>query len=97
MAHPLHARGVIAFHSKSMPHHSLAWTGSGTTSTRNINVTYTQRFPSWSDTTASVTLGERAISSPALAYNWVNPQAPRAWTGVDSLHHLKLAVVSVAA
>lgn len=91
------APSMIAFYSTTMPNHWLAWTGSGSTSTRNINVKYTQHFPSWSDANASVTLGETAISSPALAYNWVSPQVLLAWTGTDALHRLNVAVVYVAA
>lgn len=75
------------------PDHWLAWTGSGTTSTRNLNVQYTQHYPNWSDPGSTATFGETAISSPELAaYGY---QVLLAWTGTDSAHRLNVAVVSV--
>jgi hypothetical protein len=81
------------------PSHWLAWTGSGTTSTRNINVQDTQHFPSWSDAGSTTTLGETALSSPELVYNGAGStrQVLLAWTGTDSLHRLNVADLYVTA
>jgi hypothetical protein len=43
------APSLVAFCATAMPTHWLAWTGSGTTSTRLLNVQYTQHYPSWGD------------------------------------------------
>lgn len=91
------APSMIGFFATALPSHWLAWAGSGTTSTRNLNVQYTQHYPSWSDANAKATLGETAISSPELAYNGdgTTRQVLIAWTGTDVHHHLNVAIISV--
>ncbi len=81
----------------ALPTHWLAWTGSGTTSTRHLNVQYTQNFPGWSDANSKATLVETAISSPALVYNGDGNtrNVLIAWAGTDYYHHLNVAFVSV--
>lgn len=91
------APSMIGVVSDSLPTHWLAWTGFGTTSTHSLNVAYTQHYPAWSDTNASVTLGEWAISSPELAFNRTisAQQLLIAWTGTDAAHHLNVAQIGV--
>jgi hypothetical protein len=91
------APSMIGFDATALPTHWLAWTGTGTTSTRNITIEYTQHFPSWSDAGAKATLSETAISSPELAYNGdgATRQVLVAWTGTDTAHHLNVAQVGV--
>lgn len=96
------APSMIGFYQTTvtMPDHWLAWTGTGTSSTRSITVTYTQHFPAWNEVGATTTLQETAISSPELAYNGYSAVAPEvlfAWTGTDPAHHLNVAVVYVTA
>ncbi len=90
------APSMIGFNTSTQPSHWVAWTGSGTTSTHALNVQYTQHFPSWSDANATTTLHETAISGPALAIpsTGKEPQVLIGWTGVDSHHHLNVAVVT---
>ena len=91
------APGMSGYFTDAMPTHWLAWTGTGTTSTHQLYVRYTQHYPSWSDANATAALPDYAISSPALAYNSTGSahQLLIAWTGTDSLHHLNVAVVTV--
>jgi hypothetical protein len=77
------------------PSHWLAWTGSGTTSTHNINVQYTQHFPSWSDAGSTTTLGETALSSPELMYYGASSTRQVLLTWTDTLHRLNVAFVYV--
>jgi hypothetical protein len=91
------APSLIAFHATDMPTHWLAWTGSGTTSTRLLNVQYTQHNPSWSDAGSTATLPETATSSPQLAKSSLSGRVLLAWTGTDGSHHLNIAVISVTA
>lgn len=88
---------MIGLYSTDTPTHWVTWTGSGSTSTRAINVMYTQHFPSWSDPGAAAVLPEAALAGPALAYNGVTHQVLVAWTGLDAYHSLNVAVVYVAA
>ena len=90
------APSMIAFHATTLPTHWLAWTGSGTTATKNITVQYTQNYPSWSDTGSKTTLAETAISSPALAYNGDGTTSTvlLAWAGTDTYHHLNVAAIT---
>jgi hypothetical protein len=90
------APSMIGTDSTVPPLHWLAWTGSGTPSTRLINVQYTTHYPNWGDVNSKATLGETAISSPALAYNGHGSSLKVliAWTGTDLHHHLNVAVVS---
>jgi hypothetical protein len=90
------APSMIAFFTSSMPTHWLAWTGSGTKATQQITVRYTESFPAWGEAGSSTTLGETAISSPALAYAGNGAgydQMLLAWTGTDPDHHLNVAVI----
>lgn len=91
------APSMIGVSSTSLPTHWLAWTGFGTTGTHSLSVLYTQHYPAWSDTNASVTLGEWAISSPELAFNQTisAKQLLLAWTGTDAAHHLNVAQIGV--
>lgn len=91
---------MIGLYSYStMPDHWLTWTGSGSTSSRAINVMYTQHFPSWTDPGASATLNEYAYAGPAMTYNGSynggGKQVLVAWTGLDSGHSLNVAYVYV--
>jgi len=91
------APSLIAFYATNMPAYWLAWTGSGSTSTQQLSVAYTQQYPTWSAAGTSTMLTETAISSPALAYNGVNRQVLLAWTGTNAAHSLNVAVVDVTA
>lgn len=95
--HSAWAPSMIATNATVLPTHWLAWTGSGTTSTKNLHVLYTQHFPAWSDANASVTLGETAISSPEMIYNGLYTQrwVLLTWAGTDSAHHINIAQVGV--
>lgn len=90
------APSMIGTSSTVPPLHWLAWTGSGTSSTRAINVQYTTHYPSWSDANSKATLGETALSSPELAYNGDGSSSKvlLAWAGTDLHHHLNVAVVA---
>lgn len=92
------APSMIGFYAPGLPTHWLAWTGSGTTSTRDLNVQYTQNYPAWSDANSTATLDETAISSPALTYNGdsTTGEVLIAWTGTDYHHHLNVAAVTMA-
>lgn len=89
---------MIGFYAPGLPDHWLAWTGSGATSTRSLNVQYTLHYPAWTDANSSATLPETAISSPALAYNGdsTTGEVLIAWTGTDNYHHLNVAAVTLA-
>ncbi len=90
------APSMIAFFAvSSMPTYWLAWTGTGTTTTRHLSVQYTQHYPSWNDAGSTTTLDETAISSPELAYNGTVRQVLIAWAGTDTYHHLNVAIVSI--
>ncbi len=89
------APSLISFYSTVMPTYWLAWIGSGTTATRQLNVMYTQRYPAWNAAGSMTTVSETAISSPALTYNGVSRQVLLAWTGTNSAHSLNVAVVYV--
>ncbi len=93
------APSMIGFNTSTQPSHWVAWTGSGTTSTRALNVQYTQRYPSWSDANTTATLNETAISGPALAIpsTGAEPTVLIGWTGVDYYHHLNVAIVMAPA
>jgi hypothetical protein len=91
------APSLIAFYATDTPNHWLAWTGSGTTSTRLLNVQYTQHYPSWSDAGSTASLQETAISSPELAKSSVSGRVLLAWTGTDGSHHMNVAMISVTA
>jgi hypothetical protein len=91
------APSLIAFYATAIPTHWLAWTGSGTTSTRLLNVQYTQHYPSWGDAGSTATLQETAISSAELANSSVSGRVLLAWTGTDGAHHLNVAVINIAA
>lgn len=92
------APSMIGFYAPGLPNYWLAWTGSGATSTRSLNVQYTQHYPAWADANSSATLPEWAISSPALAYNGdgTTGEVLIAWTGTDYYHHLNVAAVTMA-
>lgn len=83
--------------STTMPNHWVAWTGAGTTASHSIHVMYTRHFPNWSDAGAQGTIGEFAISSPALSFDGGSKDVLLiAWTGVDPAHHLNVAVLTTA-
>lgn len=86
-----------AMMSSVAPAYWLAWTGNGTSATHDLNVHYTQTYPSWSDVSMLTTLDESAFSSPALAYNGDGDthQMLIAWTGTDYYHHLNVAVITI--
>ena len=87
---------MIGVEASSLPAHWLAWTGSGTTSTRLITVKYTQHYPAWSDAGSQTTLSEWAISSPALVYNGDGDAPTAARLGrTDTYHHLNVAAITV--
>ena len=92
------APSMIGLYAPGLPNYWLAWTGSGSTSTRSLHVQYTQHYPAWSDANSSATLPETAISSPALAYNGGGDtgEVLITWTGADYEHHLNVAIVTLA-
>ena len=89
---------MIGFYAPGLPNYWLAWTGSGTTSTRSLHVQYTQHYPAWTDANSTATLPETAISSPALAYNGQGDtgEVLITWTGTDYYHHVNVAIVTLA-
>ena len=88
---------MIGFDATALPTHWLAWAGNGTSPTGNVNVQYTQSYPSWGDANSSASLDETAISSPALVYNGngTSRQVLIGWAGTDQYNHLNIAVISV--
>lgn len=96
--HSAWAPSMIGFYAPGLPDHWLAWTGSGATTTRGLNVQYTQHFPAWTDATSMATLPETAISSPQMTYNGdsTTGEVLIAWTGTDSHHHLNVAAITLA-
>jgi hypothetical protein len=91
------APSMIGYFTTTQPSHWLAWMGSGTTSTRYLNVQYTQHYPSWNDANSKTILNETAISSPTLAFSLTTDKGLIGWAGTDPQHHLNVAVVSAPA
>lgn len=92
------APSMIGIATTSQPGlHWLAWAGNGTSPTGNINLQYTQHYPTWSDANATTSLDESAISSLALAVYGDGPthDVLIAWTGTDNYHHLNVAVITI--
>ncbi len=87
------APSMIGYYTTTQPTHWLAWTGTGTTSTRYLYVQYTQHYPSWNDANARTTFNETAISSPTLAFGNAANKGLIGWAGTDPSHHLNVAVV----
>lgn len=93
------APSMIGFSASTQPTHWVAWTGSGTTSDRALNVMYTQHYPTWSEANAQATFNETAISGPALAIVPTSgeSQVLIGWAGTDPAHHLNVAIVTAPA
>jgi hypothetical protein len=85
------APSMVGFNSTTAPTHWVAWTGNADATSHSIHVMYTQHYPNWSDTGAQAAIGEYAISSPELAFSG---HVLLAWTGVDPLHELNVAVLT---
>lgn len=86
---------MVGFPVNNMPRHFLAWTGTNTD--RSLNVQFTESFPRWGDVgaTKSTFWKEWALGGPELGYVGTYNRVLLAWTGTDAAHHLNLAVVSV--
>jgi hypothetical protein len=91
------APSMIGLDASDTPNHWLAWHGQGEFTSRRIFIQYTTAFPTWQGSGMSSVLGELAISGPELGYVGVTRQALVSWTGVDTQHHLNVAVVTVNA
>jgi hypothetical protein len=81
-----------------LPTDYWAWTGTDTAN--SLNIAFTSTLDSWP--APIVTLDERALGGPALGYSTkLGLGAPNTvtlllvWTGVDSAHHLNVAVLQV--
>jgi hypothetical protein len=59
--------------------------------------TMPNHWVAWQDSGMASVLGEWAISGPELGYVGVARQVLVSWTGIDTLHHLNVAVVAVSA
>ena len=91
------APSMIGLDSGSMPKHWVAWHGTGEFTSRRIFVQYTTAFPTWQGSGMGSVLDEWAISGPELGYVGVTRQVLVSWTGIDTQHHLNVAVVTVSA
>jgi hypothetical protein len=89
------APSMIGLNASDTPNHWVAWHGQGEFTSRRIFVQYTTAFPTWQDAGIGSVLGEWAISGPELGYVGVTRQVLVSWTGIDTQHHLNVAVVSV--
>ena len=85
-------------HAAALPLYYWAWTG--TDSLHSLNIAYTSTLASWP--APVVTLDEQGLGGPVLGYsNTLDGGAPNtvtillAWTGVDSAHHLNVAVIQM--
>jgi hypothetical protein len=90
------APSMIGLDATDMPNHWVAWNGVGEFTSRRIFIQYTTAFPVWKDSGMASVLGEWAISGPELGYVGVARQVLVSWTGIDTLHHLNVAVVTVS-
>ena len=90
------APSMIGLDASNMPNHWVAWHGVGEFTSRRIFVQYTTAFPTWQDSGMASVLGEWAISGPELGYVGVARQVLVSWTGIDTQHHLNVAVVTVS-
>ncbi len=88
------APSIVGFRAPSGPMYWVAWTGNGTSTTRALNVQFTTHYPNWNDPLSSTTLGEYAISGPALAQFDSGSAVIIGWAGTDPLHHLNVAVIT---
>jgi hypothetical protein len=91
------APSMMGLDASAMPNHWVAWHGQGEFTAQRIFVQYTTAFPAWQDAGMASVLGEWAISGPELGYIGVARQVLVSWTGIDTLHHLNVAVVTVSA
>jgi hypothetical protein len=89
------APSMIGLDASAMPHHWVAWHGQGEFTLRRIFVQYTTAFPVWENSGMGSVLGEWAIAGPELGYVGVTRQVLVSWTGIDTQHHVNVAVVSV--
>lgn len=83
---------MVSFVASNMPQTYVAWTGVNAAS--SLNLQYTTSYPSWSAAGTKSILDDMAYGGPQLAYIG-GPQALLlAWTGVDTTHHLNIAVTT---
>jgi hypothetical protein len=91
------APSMIGLNTSATPNHWVAWHGQGEFTLRRIFVQYTTAFPVWENSGMGSVLGEWAIAGPELGYVGGARQVLVSWTGIDTQHHLNVAVVSVSA
>jgi len=89
------APSMIGLNTSATPNHWVAWHGQGEFTLRRIFVQYTTAFPVWENSGMGSVLGEWAIAGPELGYVGVTRQVLVSWTGIDTQHHVNVAVVSV--
>lgn len=77
----------------NFPRYFLAWRG--TDPNHSVNVQYTEGFPNWPMDNSKTTFNKQALGGPALADSLAGNQIVLAWTGVDTLHHINVALVGV--
>lgn len=88
--------GMMGIAASTMPSHYLTWTG--TDPARSVNVQYSESFPSWPNpATAKAILPESAFGAPALGFIGGSNLMMLAWTGVDTAHHLNVAMLAATA
>lgn len=90
------APNMIGIAASAMPLHYLAWTG--TDSARSVNVQYSESFPGWTNPTVTkAILPETALDAPALGFIGGSNLMLLTWTGTDPTHHLNVAVLAATA
>lgn len=88
--------GMIGIAASAMPSHYLTW--AGTDPARSVNVQYSESFPGWPNpVTTKAILPESAFEAPALGFIGGSNLMMIAWTGVDTAHHLNVAVLAATA
>jgi hypothetical protein len=60
-----------------------------------VNVQYTEGFPNWPMDNSKTMFNKQALGGPALADSLASNQIVLAWTGVDTLHHINVALVGI--
>jgi hypothetical protein len=84
---------MAGFATNNMPRYFVAWRGID--GAHSLNVQYTESFPRWALADSKATLSEVCFGGPTLGFVGTYRQVLVAWTGLDTAHHLNVAVVSM--
>lgn len=84
---------MAGFDANNMPRYFVTWRGMD--KGHSLNVQYSESFPRWPADNSKAILPEATFGGPTIGYVGVNRQVIVAWTGLDPLHHLNVAVISM--